>query len=454
MRPVFNDLLTQIQRSIGYFTSIDREANIGRVIALGNAMRLPGLQKYLSQNLGHPVSEVQSYRGLQGPGVVDAPAFRENLLSFAVCYGLVLQGMGRGKLKTNLLPPEIVTDRMIRDKKPWAVAMVAALLLGLTINFFGHWCAWNSAHPAKFESAIGQAEQTTGRASADDSAYQAEKQKFEEIHKIGQSLVSNVDERMLWLEMLTALGQCLPSDPEGAWPDKIGERNAVHITSMQCEFFPDLSAWYNGGIGELIKKQQEEMARPPAPLPDAAAPAVGPDGEPLPAPDAEGAPAELPPGDAPLPADGAVGPDMGAQPSGADVNATPDTGPTGPGFVVELRGYHFHNEDPDHRMAFYLQETLLENLRSKKVKLIDAEGNTSEVSVKELGIGYPVIVTSPGRYQETTITDSDGNAIPVKRWDFTVQFAWIQTPLSKRLENKRQADQPQQPGFAANEGGQ
>ena len=43
MRPVFSDLLTEVQRSIGFFTNIDRAANIGRVLALGNAMKLPGL---------------------------------------------------------------------------------------------------------------------------------------------------------------------------------------------------------------------------------------------------------------------------------------------------------------------------------------------------------------------------------------------------------------------------
>ena len=53
------------------------------------------------------------------------------MLSFAVCYGLVLQGLGQSTLSTNLLPREIVTDRLIREKKPWAVAMVAALLVGM-----------------------------------------------------------------------------------------------------------------------------------------------------------------------------------------------------------------------------------------------------------------------------------------------------------------------------------
>ena len=48
MRPVFSDLVTEMQRSIGYFTSIDRKAKIGRVVALGNAMKLPGLQRFLA----------------------------------------------------------------------------------------------------------------------------------------------------------------------------------------------------------------------------------------------------------------------------------------------------------------------------------------------------------------------------------------------------------------------
>ncbi len=52
MRPVFNDLLTEVQRSIGFFTNLDRTAKIGRVVAMGNALKLPGLRRYLAQSLG------------------------------------------------------------------------------------------------------------------------------------------------------------------------------------------------------------------------------------------------------------------------------------------------------------------------------------------------------------------------------------------------------------------
>ncbi len=48
-----------------------------------------------------------------------------------MAYGLALQGLKRTKLQTNLLPGEIRAERVVRAKKPWAVAAAALLLLGL-----------------------------------------------------------------------------------------------------------------------------------------------------------------------------------------------------------------------------------------------------------------------------------------------------------------------------------
>ena len=40
MRPVFNDLVTEVQRSIGFFRSIDKKAEIGELLLTGNTMSL------------------------------------------------------------------------------------------------------------------------------------------------------------------------------------------------------------------------------------------------------------------------------------------------------------------------------------------------------------------------------------------------------------------------------
>ncbi|HEX5106020.1 MAG TPA: type IV pilus assembly protein PilM, partial [Pirellulaceae bacterium] len=58
MRPVFADLVTEVQRSIGFFQSLDRKAKISSVVMLGNTVKLPGLVQYLSKHLGYDVKEV------------------------------------------------------------------------------------------------------------------------------------------------------------------------------------------------------------------------------------------------------------------------------------------------------------------------------------------------------------------------------------------------------------
>jgi len=128
MRPIFGDLLTEIQRSIGYYTSLHRDSRIERVVALGNAFRLPGLTKFLSQNLGVDVTKVEGFETLADAEALSAPLFRENVLSFGVAFGLALQGLGMAQISTSLLPPDILSTKIMKRKRPFFVAAGAAVL--------------------------------------------------------------------------------------------------------------------------------------------------------------------------------------------------------------------------------------------------------------------------------------------------------------------------------------
>ena len=64
------------------------------MVGLGSAFRLPGLQKYLQEKLQLEVRKPNSFNRLVGDDVVNAPVFTENVLGFAVPYGLALQGVG------------------------------------------------------------------------------------------------------------------------------------------------------------------------------------------------------------------------------------------------------------------------------------------------------------------------------------------------------------------------
>src|SRR5439155_5906488 len=100
LKPVLNDFVGEVQRSLGYFTNTHRDANIEYLVGLGNAFRLPGLQKFLQEKLQLEVRKLQKLQRATGESVVAAPQFTENVLSFAVAYGLALQGLKLTRLHT------------------------------------------------------------------------------------------------------------------------------------------------------------------------------------------------------------------------------------------------------------------------------------------------------------------------------------------------------------------
>ena len=103
------------------------------------------------------------------------------------------------------------------------------------------------------------------------------------------------------------------------------------------------------------------------------------------------------------------------------------------------------------RILGFVRDTLVKNLRDKVVTLIGADGKEEKIPLKDLGIGYPVIVKKSGGIFSVEVPDPnyDPNAkpaadgtpntqkmIPLREYDFTLQFAWQPTPLSKREETK------------------
>src|SRR5690606_38836498 len=61
MRPVFADLVSEVQRSIGFYASVHRDSRIERVLALGGTFKMPTLQKYLQQNLQVEVEKLDRF---------------------------------------------------------------------------------------------------------------------------------------------------------------------------------------------------------------------------------------------------------------------------------------------------------------------------------------------------------------------------------------------------------
>lgn len=218
MKPVFSDFVGELQRSLGFFTNTHRGANITRITGLGNAFRLPGLQKFISQSLGMDLEKVDNFARLSGDDVTSAPVFSDNILSFAVAYGLALQGLKESRIQTNLLPNEIRIDRLIRGKKPLALAGAAALLFGIGIY---SWSSGSSyAHALEAKGAADVSKSVNSEKAKNETDYGTEKGKAVQARKDAANIIRGSEERVNWPMFYRLLNDCLPRPDGTNLPDK------------------------------------------------------------------------------------------------------------------------------------------------------------------------------------------------------------------------------------------
>lgn len=254
MRGVFNDFASEINRSIGFYSSINRTAKIRKVIGLGNGFKLPGLQKFLQQNLNHEVARLDSFEKLIGDEVKSAPQFQDNLASFAVAYGLGVQGLKRGGLATNLLPPEIERIRLVRAKKPWALAASALIMLGLTLLFsLGDYRVLAKVSTPQFKSAVEQAKTVSKRGADLKSAFDKAKGDWQGKLEEGKALIVDDTDRAKWPKFLKTLSAFFPDpvteyklDPDDPSVQDELDKLRVHIDAIKPVWRTDLKAgWFD-----------------------------------------------------------------------------------------------------------------------------------------------------------------------------------------------------------------
>jgi len=274
MRPVFGDLLTEIQRSIGYYTSLHRDSRLERVVALGNAFRLAGLAKFISQNLGVDVQKVEGYSTLGETEALSAPLFRENVLSFGVAFGLAVQGLGVGSIGTSLLPPEILSQKVLKAKRPFFIAAGALLVAGAACFAYGQ---------ARAAGDLGRPEGVQYLKSRVSTVQQANNTARDEFDKAKISLTDEqqkivglkglVSNDAYVYDLLRTVWSAWPADPK--WVDyqkaefkdaALAEAardklNIIELIDISTHYVPDVRA-YSRSKGAAVAGGAAEKAEP------------------------------------------------------------------------------------------------------------------------------------------------------------------------------------------------
>ena len=354
MRPVFNDMVTEIQRSLSFFKSLNKKAELDGMLVMGNTAKMPGLLQFLNKNLGMDVELFDKFPKLTGAEVLGAQPFKENAPAFGVVYGLCLQLLNRGPMRTNLLPRDIVIDRVIRMKKPWAVGALSLLLVGMASHHAMLGQTYRPVRPEIWKSAEGDvksAETTSKDEIAKDDKYKGDLTKWKNV---GSEVSKGAQRRLMCLELYEAIEQSLNRKPEllEKTPQELPykDRMDFHITRVEQQYFDNLATWYSKDLksnyaDELKSRQQAGFAK------------------------------EMRPADK-------------------------DPDPTGPGWVVELRGYHYYNgtEKKGTEGAAHVTNYLIDFLENGKVTLpSDKPGEMKEISMYDLGVRRPVLRNKDAR---------------------------------------------------------
>ena len=306
-------------------------------------------------------------------------------------------------------------------------------MLGLTFNYLSHVSAWSATDTDAMKAAERKAGELKTTAAGYKSRSAELRSAFDEIQRTGQELVSNVEGRMRWLELMKAIDAALPRDerlPEERKEtyEDISNRNELHIEAIDVQHFADLQGEYF----TLTQKNYDESRGSSS---DAAT-----DDE----------------------ADDTGGSGFASStPAGTDSADGGGADQSGAGWVIELTGYHYHNADRKNQSSRFVNNTLIEKLEAGTFELPTGEnGELEKVPFADFGIFHPWLAyggrlwdeeidpegqlggsiprsrafPEPGSEETTEVVEEESKIIELKRYDFIVQFCWQPRTRLQRQE--------------------
>lgn len=253
MRPVFSDIVGEIQRSIGFYQSVHADADLKRLIGLGSTFRLPGLRKYLKQQLQLDVYRLEQFKKLNMEGS-RAGEFQASSVNMATAYGCANQVFGRAPLRANLMPVAVLKDAMWKKKVPYfavGAGLAAAAAGAMFIRPLLDSSAFEGAErPPVISNVVNEAK------SLADAANDAGVTSSASSTMQAAQIVNLIDNRTLYASVLDDASQLMSlvqaaakKQIEAATPigNQIGTANPFTIVSLNTEYLEVPVAEKSGG---------------------------------------------------------------------------------------------------------------------------------------------------------------------------------------------------------------
>ncbi len=275
MRPIFSDLVAEVQRSIGFYASVHRDSRIKKMLAIGGTFRLPGLLKYLEQNLQLPIERINSLGAGAPADNKLASTFNENLLSMVTAYGLALQAMEAGKINSSLLPEQIRQAKLWKEKTKWFAAAAGLIVAGTGIGYGSLYLQRDA-----FDSAVNFNGPKIAAVRRQAEGLSRDWSEIEQSGSVDRQRILNIksmeDYRTLWPQLLSDLRSALPDPGEALKTAMVkgdvqairaidrGSRNLILIDSVYSRYLPNMASIL--ASEDAFKQAAKEISSTSAPM--------------------------------------------------------------------------------------------------------------------------------------------------------------------------------------------
>jgi len=240
MKDTFDSLISEIRKSKEFYETTHPGASIEKILGTGSTLKIPGLRKFITQQIQVEVERLDEFKRIQLDGD-QAAEFAANAMGLVVAYGLALQGVGLGAINVNLVPMAVRRERAWMAKGKWfAVAAGLGLVASamLFIRPITGRSGLGSSPPASVESTISQGK--------------AFKAQYDELSGAGanggaaQNMLSLVDYRNVWPHLVNDVYTALAAaNPQPALVGgNVEEIKAIPVAERRLVTLDELGSAY------------------------------------------------------------------------------------------------------------------------------------------------------------------------------------------------------------------
>ena len=200
-RNVLTRLHIQINQTIQFYQKQSEGSMPVKIYLAGGGSTLPYTAEFFAEKFGIEVEYFNPLQNIEVAPEVNLEELQKVAHSMGELVGLALRNLAECPLEFNLVPLRVRESQKLEQKKPFFVASVAALVIGL---FALGWFYGNKMVAPK-KRALYDIETQIAQLEGPASQISAEKSKISKVQTELGEMTKWVDERFLWFDILNGL---------------------------------------------------------------------------------------------------------------------------------------------------------------------------------------------------------------------------------------------------------